>query len=162
MHSTNRHCNALQSLIGVFLHANGTPETICELLAHMGLSVSTKSIEAAVKHLSKEAEKQIREEEHKLLMSYAYNNLDIDLKVVTPTIERSGNMLIHLMMATMLPLHPSVTLDDLDCAETVWKQSVNNPKTGQKQRTITMDQLRSIHQELEIPQPHSNLKTRQQ
>ena len=61
MQSTNYWCNALQSLVGVFLHLSGAPETIQELLAHMGLLISMTSINKTIKHLSQEANKRIQE-----------------------------------------------------------------------------------------------------
>ena len=104
MNSTNRHCNALQSLVGLFLHSCGAPETVRELLSRMGLSISTTTINKAVNHLSKEAHKEIKNEGQKLLSSYAYDNVDISLKHATPTIEKSGDTLVHLTSATLLPL----------------------------------------------------------
>jgi hypothetical protein len=39
------------------------------------------------------------------MASYAYDNLDIDLKHSVPTIEKGQETLIHLTTGTMLPLH---------------------------------------------------------
>jgi hypothetical protein len=77
MHSTNRQCNALQSLVGIFLHSCGAPETVRELLARIGLSILTTTINEAVNNLSEEAAKEIQKEGQTLLTSYAYDNLDI-------------------------------------------------------------------------------------
>jgi len=86
MQSTNRSCNTLQSALGIFLHSCGTPETVRELLAHMGLSISTTSINEAISNLSKEAIAETRRIGKSLLTTYAYDNFDIDLKHSTPTV----------------------------------------------------------------------------
>ena len=126
MNSTNQSCNALQSLVSVFLHSCGVPDTVCELLAHMGLSISTMMINHAINNLSWEAENQICETGQTLLTSYAFDNLDMDLKHIMLTIENSQDSLIHLTSVTMLPLDDEVTLVDLDCAESVWKTISSN------------------------------------
>ncbi len=56
MHSSNRRCNTFQSAVGVFLQSCNAPETLRELLAHMGVSVATMTINSAVKSLSKQAD----------------------------------------------------------------------------------------------------------
>ena len=45
MHSSNRQCNTFQSAVGVFLQSCNAPETLRELLAHMGVSVATRDAE---------------------------------------------------------------------------------------------------------------------
>jgi len=80
MQSSNQRCNALQSMFGVFLHASNTPATVRELLSRIGVSVSPNAINEALSNLSKEAEAEIRRLGHTHLASYAYDNLDIDLK----------------------------------------------------------------------------------
>ena len=81
MQSTNRSCNTLQTALGIFLHSCGTLETVRELLAHMGLSISTTSINEAISNLSGAAIAETRKIGTSLLTTYAYNNLDIDLIV---------------------------------------------------------------------------------
>ncbi|KAF8900876.1 hypothetical protein CPB84DRAFT_1680201, partial [Gymnopilus junonius] len=102
LQSTNRHCNALQSIIGIFLHSCNTPETVCELLAHIGLSVSTTSINDTVKSLSKQAGNVMQKLGRTFLTLYAYDNLDIDLKHSVALVERPQDTLIHLTTGTML------------------------------------------------------------
>ncbi|KAJ7750539.1 hypothetical protein B0H16DRAFT_1842618 [Mycena metata] len=53
MQSTNKNCNALESVFGIFLHASNTPSKVIEALAHMGISISTDTIENAVHSLSR-------------------------------------------------------------------------------------------------------------
>ena len=124
MQSSNQRCNALQSAVGLFLESCNTPETVRELLAHMGLSVSTTAINDMVNSLSKESRTEIQMLGQTLLTSYAYDNLDIDLKHAIPTIEKDPTTLIHLTSATMLPLDDTVVLEDLNCSEMLWKFSL--------------------------------------
>ena len=124
LQSSNQNCNALQSIIGIFLQSCNTPETVREFLAHTGLSISTSSINNAITSLSKEAGAKIQELGKSLLTSYAYHNLDIDLKHSVPTLEKLGETLIHLTSGTMLPLH-EVALDDLNCSDKLWAMSIS-------------------------------------
>ncbi|KAF7974579.1 hypothetical protein HWV62_11958 [Athelia sp. TMB] len=52
--STNHRCNALQSIIGVFLQSAGAPETVVKLLSQLGVSLTTSSINNMVNNLSKD------------------------------------------------------------------------------------------------------------
>ena len=117
MHSSNRRCNAFQSAVGVFLQSCNAPETLRELLAHMGVSVATTSINSAIKSLSKQVDIAIRHLGQSLLVSYAYDNLDIDLKHSVPTAENPQETLAHLSTMTMLPYHPSIKLENLSYSQ---------------------------------------------
>jgi hypothetical protein len=64
--------------VQVFLQSCNAPETLRELLAHMGVSVVTTTINSAIKSLSKQADVAIRHLGQSLLVSYAYNNLDVE------------------------------------------------------------------------------------
>jgi len=99
----------------------------------------------AINNLSREAEEWVKTEGQQQLTLYAYDNLDIDLKHVTPTLENAQDTLTHLTSVTILPLCHGVTLEDLDCAETVWKNLSNNIDNGQVRLNITLRQLLSIH-----------------
>lgn len=126
MHSTNQRCNAFQSVIGVFLHAANAPETVCDLLARMGVSIATSTINNAVSSLSKEAETGIRKHGRNFLTLYAYDNLDIDLKHSVPTVEKPQDTLVHLTTGTMMPLYHDVTQDDLNCSDELWRKCKQN------------------------------------
>ncbi|KAJ3723320.1 hypothetical protein C8R42DRAFT_578590, partial [Lentinula raphanica] len=67
MNSTNQRCNSLQALIGVFLHACNSPEAVTDLLAHVGISVSVATINAAITSLSNEAFVKLRKLSAQLL-----------------------------------------------------------------------------------------------
>lgn len=148
MQSANQRCNKLQSIVGIFLHPCNVPETVVELLADMGVSISTTAINEAVKSLSKESAIEMQQLGQSLQAVYAYDNLDIDLKHSTPTLEKMGDTLIHLTMGTMLPLHPSVSLKDLDCSDEVWKRSKLNKDAHPRDiPVIKIEQLLNIHAE---------------
>jgi hypothetical protein len=126
MQSSNQRCNTLQSAVGMFLESCNTPETVQELLAHMGISVSTMAINDMVNSLSKEAHTEIQRLGQSLQVAYAYDNLDIDLKHTVPSVEKDSVTLIHLTSGTLLPLDDTIALDDLDCSEELWKKSSDN------------------------------------
>jgi hypothetical protein len=153
MQSSNQRCNTLQSAVGLFLESCNTPETVRELLAHMGLSISTTAINDMVNSLSKESRTEIQMLGQTLLTSYAYDNLDIDLKHAIPTIEKDPTMLIHLTSATMLPLDDTVVLEDLNCSEMLWKKSRLNIKAcrGDLASLPEINNLLDIHPEMEHP-----------
>jgi hypothetical protein len=53
--SLNEHFNALQYVIGFFLESKSAAEGIIELLAHMGVSLSTQTTCNMVQSLTKSA-----------------------------------------------------------------------------------------------------------
>ncbi len=126
MHSTNRRCNAFQSAIGVFLQSCNAPETLRELLAHMGVSVATTTINSAIASLSKQADTATRYLGQTLLVSYAYDNLDIDLKHSIPTAEKLQDTLAHLSTITMLPYHPSIEIESVSYSNELWEKCRHN------------------------------------
>lgn len=126
--STNHRCNALQSIIGLFLQSSGTPETVVELFARVGLSLTTTSINAMVNSLSSESTVEMTRLGRTLLASYAYDNVDMDLKHATPTAEALHDTLIHLTSGTMIPLDHGITPEMLACSKMLWKKHKRNPK----------------------------------
>ncbi|PBL00006.1 hypothetical protein ARMGADRAFT_883521, partial [Armillaria gallica] len=54
-HSSNQRFNAFQSVMGFFLESKQCPEIILKTVAHMGISISVKSIARMVNLLSKKA-----------------------------------------------------------------------------------------------------------
>ena len=162
MQSTNQQCNAFQGLVGIFLQSCGAPETVRELLAHMGVSISMTAINQSITNLAKEAENQIRRTGQGLLTSYAFDNLDIDLKHGTPTLERSHDTLVHLTTATMICLNHGVKLDDLECGKEVWEKLTNNCDTGQARPEIPLEELINMYREEPQVMHPSKLYSRQQ
>ncbi|KAI0311298.1 hypothetical protein OF83DRAFT_1087802 [Amylostereum chailletii] len=122
MRSTNQRCNALQSVIGLFLHSNNVPERVIETLAHVGLSLSQAAINEAVNALSTDAFIKIRALARTLLAAYTYDNFDVQMSVAMPTVEKEDDLL-HLTSGTLIRLDHGVTLDDLDCSQELWEKS---------------------------------------
>ncbi|KAJ6540519.1 hypothetical protein B0H19DRAFT_959500, partial [Mycena capillaripes] len=89
MQSTNQQSNMLESVIGIFLHASNTPSKVIETLARMGISISLDSIHNAVHSLSRETFERLRTMGQTLLVSYAYDNFDINFPHAIPTVENS-------------------------------------------------------------------------
>ncbi|KAG1903146.1 uncharacterized protein F5891DRAFT_978176 [Suillus fuscotomentosus] len=104
MQSTNWKSNALQSIIRIFLQSMHTPQNVVDTLARIGISISTDTIHAAVKSMSAESQNAMRELGQSLLMSYAYDNFDVDLKSHLPVAEKSNDSLKHLTSSLMFPL----------------------------------------------------------
>ncbi|XP_006457382.1 hypothetical protein AGABI2DRAFT_79752 [Agaricus bisporus var. bisporus H97] len=118
MQNTNRKCNALQSLVGLFLQACGAPEAVVRLLSHLGVSIAPSTINNAIKSLSIRSEDQIRTTAATFTTAYAYDNLDINLKHHMPTLENSHeSSIVHLTSSAMFPLNHGVHLSDLECSD---------------------------------------------
>ncbi|KAF8815307.1 hypothetical protein BYT27DRAFT_7011335, partial [Phlegmacium glaucopus] len=83
-----------------------------------------------------------------LLTLYAYDNLDIDLKHLVPTVENPFNTLVHLTTASMLPLMHNISLDDLNCSDFLWKRYQHNFNALQQDiPNIPFEKLLEIHSE---------------
>ncbi|KDQ27260.1 hypothetical protein PLEOSDRAFT_1024528, partial [Pleurotus ostreatus PC15] len=104
LQSTNQYCNALQSMMGIFLHSCNAPKDIIEVLARIGVSISTTSINDAITNLSKESSTALRRLGKTLTTSFAYDNVDIELKHTVPTLEKPHETLVHLTSGTFIPL----------------------------------------------------------
>ncbi|KIK32388.1 hypothetical protein CY34DRAFT_110984 [Suillus luteus UH-Slu-Lm8-n1] len=152
MQSTNRKSNALQSIIGIFLQSMHTPQNVVDTLAHIGISISTDAIHAAVKSMSAESQNVMRELGQSLLASYAYDNFDVDLKSHLPVVEKSNDSLKHLTSGLMFPLRHGITIDDLNCSEELWRQSALNTQAIEQDLPPrrTWKDLLSIHSESEV------------
>ncbi|KAF8193659.1 hypothetical protein BJ912DRAFT_848356 [Pholiota molesta] len=161
MQSTNRLCNTLQSAMGIFLHSCGSPEAVSQLLAHMGISISTTSINEAINNLAKEANAQVCKVGQGLSVCYAYDNLDIDLKHSVPTVEKSQETLIHLTTGTLFPLN-HINFEDLNCSDELWKLSPFNRTTRSSNvPKPSLDDLFFIHPEpSELPASGLNRRER--
>jgi hypothetical protein len=128
MQATNQKCNSLQSLVGIFLQSCNTSEQTRNFLSHLGVSVSVATINRTMTNLSTEAYHEIQRLGSTMLTSYAYDNLDIDLAHATPTAETtSKDTLVHLTTASMFPLHPTTTREDLDYSHVLRDLALNPP-----------------------------------
>ena len=158
MQSTNQRCNALQTSIGLFLHACSAPEEVTEFLAHTGLSISTTAINDAVTSLSKQSAWKRRKTGQTLCTAYAVDNVDIELKHLVPTVDNPDEALVHLTSGTMLPLYHGVKASDLECSEELWKQTKDRmDDTGTYLVNPDFAELLNIHPE---PEDHPSDMTR--
>ncbi|KAF4562617.1 hypothetical protein EYR36_004011 [Pleurotus pulmonarius] len=151
LQSTNQFCNALQSVMGVFLHSCNAPEDIIEVLARMGVSISTTSINDAISSLSKESSNGLKTLGRTLTASFAYDNVDIELKHTVPTLEKPHETLVHLTSGTLIPLDHGVAREDLSCSEELWERSAMNPaRAVAVEPTVSEDELLKLHQEADF------------
>src|SRR5688572_1348802 len=70
-----------------------------------------------------------------------------------PMLEKDPVVLIHITSGTLLPLDDTITCNDLDCLEELWKKSRDNLK-GQRvdiSPAPDLDQLINIHPEEDHP-----------
>ena len=130
MHSTSQKVNALESIIGIFLHSCKTPKKVIETLARMGISISVNAIHQAITSLSMKSAKVLHDLGQTLLAFYAYNNFDVDLKLSIHTAEKSEDTLKHLTSAIVFPFQHGVTWEDMRCSEELWSQSQLNPRVN--------------------------------
>ena len=75
MHSMNHQCNALASIIGIFLHSCNTPVKVIMALSRMGISILIKSIHNMITSLSKDSQRTIQLLGQTLVAAYVYNNI---------------------------------------------------------------------------------------
>ncbi|CDO68504.1 hypothetical protein BN946_scf184998.g1 [Trametes cinnabarina] len=127
IHNNDQRCNALQSIIGIFLHSCGAPEKLIKVLSRSGLSISLASIHRAIHSLTVHSADDVEELAQTLLASYAFDNLDTKLPVGIPTVESPADGLIHIATGTVLRLDHGVSLEDLRCSKLLWDRSPLNP-----------------------------------
>lgn len=153
MHTADPHCNALQSVVGIFLHATNTPDKVIKVFSRMGTSISVTSITRAIHSLSQKSYVEIEALGRTLLTSYAYDNFDQLLKTLIPTKDgRAERGLLHMTSGTLLRLEHGVTTDDLKCARLLWDRNEFNVRASDPKQFDALDTLRylySLHPEPE-------------
>ncbi|KAK7680589.1 hypothetical protein QCA50_016371 [Cerrena zonata] len=150
MQSTNQRCNALQMLIGLFMHACNTSEAVVEFLAHAGISISMTAVNDAITNLSVESVWKRRKIGQTLRTAYGVDNVDMELKHIIPSVENLENTMVHLTSATMLPLYHGVKAEDLKCSNYLWEKTKERILTTGTHLVIpNFAQLLNIHPECE-------------
>ncbi|KAF4565704.1 hypothetical protein EYR40_002226 [Pleurotus pulmonarius] len=147
MQSSNQKANALGSVVGIFLHACRAPEKVVNAVSRMGLTISMGSVENAISSLSRESANTLKAMGHSLLVAYAYDNFDVDLKPTTPTTEKSATSLKHLTSGLMFPLQHGVTSDHLKCSSFLWEKSTFNLDAINRPPPPTLEDLLMLHPE---------------
>ncbi|KAI0038958.1 hypothetical protein FA95DRAFT_1504832, partial [Auriscalpium vulgare] len=150
MQSMNQQCNALQSVIGIFLHSCNAPEKVIKTLSHLGLSISLTSIHDAIHSLSAKATLDIRALGRSLLAAYAYDNFDIDFKTTLPTADQPLDTLVHLTSGLLFLLDHGVTLEDLRCSEALWKSARVNDERSTRPPDLDVQKLMMLHPDHEF------------
>ncbi|KAH9833826.1 uncharacterized protein C8Q71DRAFT_177393 [Rhodofomes roseus] len=149
--SSNQRSNALQSVIGIYLHSCKAPESVVDLLARVGVSISQSAINAAVKNLARESMTGIKKLGRTLLTMYAYDNFDCEMRHLVPTVQKPHDTLIHMTSGTFIPFNHGVSLSDLDCSNELWEQSLFNPLNAGKTEKIDWEKLLNLHPEPDHP-----------
>lgn len=146
MLTINQKCNAFASIVGIFCHANNTPEKVVEVLSRLGISISIHAIHDAIKSLSNEAYHTIRELGQTLTAGYAYDNFDIDIKTSVPTIEKgSESTLQHLTSALLFPLPKGTIKEDLKCSRKLWEGSrLNDTQTARESNLAPLPEWQNL------------------
>ncbi|KAI9434779.1 hypothetical protein H4582DRAFT_1818304, partial [Lactarius indigo] len=126
LQSANENCNHLQGIIGMFVHSANVPQRVIEVLAHAGLSISIKSIQRAVKSMSNDSARKIRQSLRTLKVAMAYDNFDINFKTSEPTIAHHSSF-VSATSATAIPLIGVENLDALWCSAALWNVDPRNP-----------------------------------
>ncbi|KIJ62201.1 hypothetical protein HYDPIDRAFT_53881, partial [Hydnomerulius pinastri MD-312] len=117
----------------MYVRNTHTPQKVIDTLTHIRISISTETINGAIRSLSNESQNNLRALGQSLLASYTYDNFDVDLKSQVPTAEKSTDSLKHLTSGLLFPLGHGVTTDDLKCSDELWKRSALNPRVEEAQ-----------------------------
>ncbi|KAM6501132.1 hypothetical protein JOM56_004146, partial [Amanita muscaria] len=149
--SSCQKANTFQSMFGVFLHACRTPEKVIETLAHMGISVSTKTIHYSIKSLSMNARRALQELGRTMRAAIAYDNVDIMLRRSVAVVEKSNENLRHLTSGLFFPLMHGVTREHLKYSKLLWEKSPFNPANANAilEKKTYFDLLRLMPDELD-------------
>ncbi|KAG8750593.1 hypothetical protein FRC14_000370 [Serendipita sp. 396] len=124
MFTKNQKANALQSLVSVYFRSTDTPERVIQIMARMGISLSTTSGLQAIASLSKYAENRVKEVGKTLLAAPAYDNINIAFKVTNPTHENQSRM-VNMTTATLVMLEDAKK-EDLEVCKELWSKSPYN------------------------------------
>ncbi|KAI9437120.1 hypothetical protein BJY52DRAFT_1130113, partial [Lactarius psammicola] len=142
--SVNKNCNYLQSILGIFVHSANVPQRVTEVLAHAGLSISIKSIQRAVKSMSKDSAHRIKESLRSLKVAIAYDNFDINFKTSEPTLTHQSSF-VSATSATAIPLVGVEDIEVLRCSEDLWKVDPRNPSPSDSRMVFDEFDLLKFH-----------------
>ena len=127
MQSSCQKANTFQSMLGIFLHACRTPEKVIEMLAHMGVSVSTTTIHDSIKSLSMNARCALQQLGRTMCAAIVYDNVEVTLKSTVAVVEKTNETLRHLTSGLFFPLMHGVTREHLKYSKLLWEKSPLNP-----------------------------------
>lgn len=103
------------------------PDSVIEMMAHAGTSISTTSINNAITSLSIESRRRVRELGQTLCAAWGFDNIGWQEKPAEPTLENQG---IHIEATTAIfqKLEHGVTPEDLRCSQALWAKNPLNPQ----------------------------------
>ena len=93
-------------------------------------NITVNAIHQAITSLSTKSAKVLHDLGQTLLAFYAYDNFDVDLKLLIHTAEKSEDTLKHLTSAIVFPFQHGVKQEDMRCSEELWSQSQLNPRVN--------------------------------
>jgi hypothetical protein len=128
MRSSNQKANTFATILGLFLHSCCASQKVVNALARMGLSISQTSIHSAINSLSANMLNTLKGLGKTRCVALAYDNFDIDLKILVPVVEKAGETLKHLTSGLAFPLQHGVQEGDLCYSDYLWDKSELNPK----------------------------------
>ena len=144
--ANNRQCNLFAAINGVFLHTCHASERTIDAISRMDGSISSSSINNAVKSLSKESEDNIKAKGRTMLTAYVLDNFDVTFKHSTGTTEQSISNMVHLTSGLIMDLaHTSIT--DLMHSSFLWERSKFNDKGSSTPTDYSMHRLLGLHPE---------------
>lgn len=140
MTSVNQRSNWLQSIIGIYFHACDTPDSVIEVLAHSGISISISSINNAVNSLSKKASQCIKDLGQTFLVAYCIDNIGWDQKPANSTLENQG-FHVETTNGFLIKLQHGVSLENLHISKILWESSPYNPSPTSPPFQVTYGHL---------------------
>lgn len=149
MHAVDQQCNALQSVMGIFLHSCSAPEKLIKVLSRIGITISLTSTHRAIESLSKKSRIEVETLGRTLLSSHAFDNFDAQINTLISTVEKLNEGLLHLTSGTLLRLQQA-SLEDLRCSRLVWERSERNPNASDPRPfdpRATLRKLYTLHPE---------------
>jgi len=144
LNTRNRTCNAFQVAIGVYLHSANTPDKVVSTLHHAGLCISQASISRAIRSLSAEALESLSLLGGNLLVTYAYDNFDVLLKPLVPTVEDNTDPLKHLTSGLVFPLQHGVRPEDLRASDELWEKYEFNDMSESAHKVTRADMWKKL------------------
>ncbi|KAL4068974.1 hypothetical protein J3A83DRAFT_4095441 [Scleroderma citrinum] len=95
---------------------------VIKTLAHIRISISNESITTSTQALSVESQSKLQELRQSLLVAYAYDNFDVDLKSYVSVVEKIYTSLKHLTSGLLFLLSHGMTTNSLKCSAELWKK----------------------------------------
>lgn len=152
LQSTNKRCNYLQSILGIFYHSASVPEKVIETLAHAGMSITLTSIHNTIKSLSQEASQKLHNSVSTLTMAFTYDNFNMTFWVAEPTVGKD-TMFVSATSATAILIYGLDSKEDLRCSAELWEKDPNNPDLPSKITVDNTDLLQFHHKYGTIKKP---------